>query len=122
MDGFAQTHGGRVETVRRARGNLNHVAKGKLGLVERRRVHASGSLATLVPADVRKRTPPRSSRTPDRLKDLPSPDRLLPMPRPCPAHAPHVPRSGKDCAKIACRTSDRTTPVNAIRNQCGHPL
>src|SRR5215475_6943520 len=73
----------RRRSVRRARTPLGHVAGGKLGLVERPRVHASGSLATLALAGVCKQTPPRCSRTPSCLQDLPSPDRLLPTPRKC---------------------------------------
>src|SRR5262245_39592841 len=73
-DGFpvtAGTHGVSVGGARRARTPFDHVAARKLGPIERPRVHASRSLATLALAGVRKQTPPRDSRTPAACKTFP---------------------------------------------------
>ena len=78
------------EAPRRACGTFSRAAAVQLGVVERPRVHASLSLATLALVDVCKQTPPRGGRTPAACKTYPSPDRLLPIPRKCL-------RSGKDC-------------------------
>src|SRR5262249_13172229 len=61
----------RRRSVRRARTPLGHVAGGKLGLVERPRVHASGSLATLALAGVCKQTPPAAAEPPAACKTFP---------------------------------------------------